>query len=125
MLRYFVILTHVRSCAAGANLVQMKSGILNFTAAGKVLPAECILLYLVAAADPDDSISRRGEELLKKRFKTLIKLILGHLCHKPIYLLDTEHEMLLSNMISDYNRQNMCLCQEDGTELSTEDSKLT
>ena len=99
MLQYFVSLTHVRSCAAGANLVQMKSGILNFTAAGKVPPAECILLYLVAAADPDDSISRRGEELLKKRFKTLIKLILGHLCHKPIYLLDTEHEMLLSNMV--------------------------
>ena len=45
----------------------MKYGILNFTAASRIAPGECILLYLVAAADPDDAVARRGEELLKKR----------------------------------------------------------
>ncbi len=46
----------------------MKSGILNFTAAAQIASAECILLYLVAAADPDDAVAQRGEELLKKRW---------------------------------------------------------
>lgn len=45
----------------------MKLGILNLTAAAKVAPAECFLPYLVAAADPDDAVARRGEELSKKR----------------------------------------------------------
>jgi hypothetical protein len=53
----------------------MKSGILNFTVAAKVAPAEVILLYLVAAADPDDAVARRGEELLKKRY--LFELVLN------------------------------------------------
>ena len=51
----------------GDALSRLKSGILNFTAAGQIAPAECILLYLVAAADPDDAVAHRGEELLKKR----------------------------------------------------------
>ena len=54
-------------CSPGDTLAQMKLGILNFTAVTQVAPAECILLYLVAAADPDDAVARRGEELLKKR----------------------------------------------------------
>lgn len=64
--------------SAGDRLSQMKSGILNFTAAAKIAPAEVILLYLVAAADPDDAIARRGEELLKKR--CLFVLVLNMMC---------------------------------------------
>ena len=52
---------------AGDSLSQVKLGILNFSAAAELAPQECMLLYLVAAADPDDAVAKRGEELSKKR----------------------------------------------------------
>ncbi len=55
-------------CSPGDTLWQVKLGILNFTAACQIAPAECILPYLVAAADPLDPVAQRGEELLKKRY---------------------------------------------------------
>ncbi|KAL3147888.1 hypothetical protein ABBQ32_002606 [Trebouxia sp. C0010 RCD-2024] len=48
-------------------LQKRKLGILNFTAAAGMDPNEALLLYLIAAADPQDAVSRRGEELLRKR----------------------------------------------------------
>ena len=56
-----------RWLSAGNSLSQVKLGILNLSAAAELAPQECMLLYLVAAADPDDAVARRGEELSKKR----------------------------------------------------------
>ncbi|CAK0785632.1 hypothetical protein CVIRNUC_008843 [Coccomyxa viridis] len=59
-----------KSPLTGDSLSQVKLGILNLSAAAELAPRECMLLYLVAAADPDDAIARRGEELSKKRCST-------------------------------------------------------
>ena len=56
-----------RWCSAEGVLTRRKLGVLNFTAAAGVAPREVLLHYLVAAADPQDAVSRRGEELLAKR----------------------------------------------------------
>ncbi|DBB07277.1 TPA: hypothetical protein ACH3X3_008782 [Trebouxia sp. C0006] len=54
--------------APSVNVLQKrKLGILNFTAAAGLEPGAALLLYLIAAADPQDPVSRRGEELLRKR----------------------------------------------------------
>lgn len=44
-----------------------KQGILNFSVKVGLSPQFCVLLYTVAAADPSDAVSRRGEELMKRR----------------------------------------------------------
>ncbi|KAK9810293.1 hypothetical protein WJX72_008148 [[Myrmecia] bisecta] len=51
----------------GDVLVNRKLGILNFTAAAGLPPADVVLHYLVAATDSADAVSRRGDELLRKR----------------------------------------------------------
>ena len=56
-----------RWLSAGDSLSQVKLGLLNLSAAAELAPRECMLLYVVAAADPDDAVARRGEELSKKR----------------------------------------------------------
>lgn len=47
--------------------MRRKLGILNFTAAADLQPEAVVALYVAAACDPADSVSRRGEELLKKK----------------------------------------------------------
>ena len=47
--------------------MRQKLGFLNFSAAAGMDPAELLLAYLAAACDPNDQVSRRGDELLKKR----------------------------------------------------------
>ncbi len=53
--------------AAGADLEARKLGLLNFTAAAGLAPADALPLYLVGAADPGEAVGRRAEELLRKR----------------------------------------------------------
>ena len=48
-------------------LQNRKLGLLNFSALAAIPPSQVLPLYLAAASDPTDVISRRGEELLKKR----------------------------------------------------------
>lgn len=52
---------------AGADLQARKLGLLNFTAAAGLAPADALPLYLAAAADPGEALARRAEELLRKR----------------------------------------------------------
>ena len=53
--------------AAGAQLQARKLGLLNFTAAAGLAPADALPLYLVGAADPGEAVARRAEELLRRR----------------------------------------------------------
>jgi proteasome component ECM29 len=59
---------------AEALLTRRKLGVLNFSAAAGLAPREVFLHYVVAAADPQDAVSRRAEELLGKRC--------AHVCDK-------------------------------------------
>lgn len=52
---------------AGTDLEARKLGLLNFTAAAGLAPADMLPLYLVGAADPGEAVARRAEELLRKR----------------------------------------------------------
>ncbi len=52
---------------AGEELEARKLGVLNFTAAAGLAPADALPLYLAGAADPREAVSRRAEELLRKR----------------------------------------------------------
>ena len=52
---------------AGAHLQARKLGLLNFTAAAGLAPADALPLYLAGAADPGEAVARRAEELLRKR----------------------------------------------------------
>ncbi|PSC71704.1 proteasome-associated ECM29-like protein [Micractinium conductrix] len=52
---------------AGQMLLRSKLGFLNFSAAAGWDPTEVLQTYLAAACDPNEQISRRGDELLKKR----------------------------------------------------------
>lgn len=45
-------------------LQKRKLGILNFTAAAGLDPGAALLLYLIAAADPQDSVSRYCSKVL-------------------------------------------------------------
>ncbi|KAK9834910.1 hypothetical protein WJX81_007994 [Elliptochloris bilobata] len=55
---------------SGAELEARKLGVLNFTAAAGLAPADALPLYLAGAADPREAVSRRAEELLRKRCST-------------------------------------------------------
>jgi proteasome component ECM29 len=48
-------------------LIKRKLGFLNFTAAAGLPPSDVVLHYLAAATDPFEAVSRRADELLKKR----------------------------------------------------------
>ncbi|GAB4815511.1 hypothetical protein N2152v2_002557 [Parachlorella kessleri] len=48
-------------------LARRKLGLLNFSAAAGLDPSELLLVYLAASCDPQEQVSKRGEELLKKR----------------------------------------------------------
>ena len=54
--------------APGEELQARKLGLLYFTAAAGLAPADCLPLYLAAAADPTEPVARRAEELLRKRY---------------------------------------------------------
>ena len=45
----------------------MKLGFLTFTEAADMDASHVLQHYLVAAADPQDPVARRGDELLRKR----------------------------------------------------------
>jgi proteasome component ECM29 len=50
-----------------AALRARKLGALELTVAAGAPPAECLSLYLAAAADPHEAVARRGEDLAKRR----------------------------------------------------------
>lgn len=52
---------------AEESLINRKLGFLNFTAAAGLPPSDVVLHYLAAATDPFEPVSRRADELLKKR----------------------------------------------------------
>lgn len=53
---------------ASTTLQNQKLGILNFTSLAEIPPNKhTLLIYLAAACDANEAISKRGEELLKKR----------------------------------------------------------
>ena len=88
----------VMFCSPGDALSEVKLGILNFTAACQIAPAECILPYLVAAADPVDPVAQRGEELLKKRcFSHWFTWPQAH--RSPCLLADSSLLQFLANII--------------------------
>ncbi|KAF5832303.1 proteasome stabiliser-domain-containing protein [Dunaliella salina] len=55
---------------SGEPLVKRKLGILNFLEGARLPPREILLLLVVAACDPYDAVSKRGEELQKKLCST-------------------------------------------------------
>ncbi len=52
---------------SGEAVLAKKMGLLNFIGAAGLPPAEVLLLYSAAAANPQDAVARRGEELQKKQ----------------------------------------------------------
>jgi hypothetical protein len=60
-----VLAVHVSCEYFAVNVLQKrKLGILNFTAAAGLEPGAALLLYLIAAAEPQDSVSRYCLQLL-------------------------------------------------------------
>ncbi|PRW21127.1 proteasome-associated ECM29-like protein isoform X1 [Chlorella sorokiniana] len=56
-----------KQAPAGDALLRQKLGFLNFSFAAGWDPTEMLPVYLAAACDPSEQVSRRGDELLKKR----------------------------------------------------------
>ena len=53
----------------------MKLGILNFTTAADLSPGDAVIHYLIAACDPNDAISRLGDELIRKRWELVLRRV--------------------------------------------------
>ncbi|EFN52702.1 hypothetical protein CHLNCDRAFT_138705 [Chlorella variabilis] len=83
MSRQDVAAVEGKAAPTGEVLVRQKLGFLNFSAAAGMDPTEVLQVYLAAACDPNEQVvSRRGDELLKKRC--------GIDAHKPTVNLEAD-----------------------------------